>query len=236
MLAKQALRPLSKTIKPTSAFKKQHLQPFIPRRNISNTPATMSLFSRSSHPFDFFLNQNSPFLLLDPLVDASQAHNNVTPARRGERSLFRDDFFNGPRCDLHATEKEFVLEAEIPGIPKDQIKLEVDEKARKITIAGEIKTSYTNQQTEQQAQTATATTSNEITKTDNKKEVTQAQPRTLISERSYGKIERSWVLPSTADLTKVSAKINDGILKVTIPFVQEQKVKPRTVTIEDAAE
>ncbi|PWN38187.1 HSP20-like chaperone [Meira miltonrushii] len=198
----------------------------------------MSLFSRSSHPFDFFLNQNaSPFLLLDPLVDASQAHNNITPARRGERSLFRDDFFNGPRCDLHATEKEFVLEAEIPGIPKDQIKLEVDEKARKITIAGEVKTSYTNQQPEQQAQAQAGTAaSNEVTKTETKKEVAQAQPRTLISERSYGKIERSWVLPSTADLSKVTAKINDGILKVTIPFVQEQKVKPRAVTIEDAAE
>ena len=198
----------------------------------------MSLFSRSNHPFDFLLNQNSPFFLLDPLVDASQAHNNITPSRRGERSLFRDDFFNGPRCDLHATEKEFVLEAEIPGIPKDQIKLEVDEKARKITIAGEVKTSYTNQQSQpaQKAYTGTASTNTDVAKSDSNKEVTQAQPRTLISERSYGKIERSWVLPSTADLTKVSAKINDGILKVNIPFVQEQKVKPRAVTIEDAAE
>ncbi|MCO5585301.1 hypothetical protein L7F22_039234 [Adiantum nelumboides] len=188
----------------------------------------MSLFSRSSHPFDFFLNQsNNPFLLLDPLVDASQAHNNLTPSRRGERSLFRDDFFNGPRCDLHANEKEFILEAEIPGIPKDQIKLEVDEKARKITIAGEVKTTYTNQPAVQD-QAGTTTTSTEVAK--------QEQPRTLISERSYGKVERSWVLPSTADLTKVSAKINDGILKVTIPFVQEQKVKPRSVTIEDATD
>jgi HSP20 family protein len=227
MLTKQALQTVSKSIKPSSTFKKQFLQPFIPHRNISNTTARMSLFSRSSHPFDFFLNQsNNPFLLLDPLVDASQAHNNLTPSRRGERSLFRDDFFNGPRCDLHANEKEFILEAEIPGIPKDQIKLEVDEKARKITIAGEVKTTYTNQPAVQTADTTT--TSTEAAK--------QEQSRTLISERSYGKIERSWVLPSTADLTKVSAKINDGILKVTIPFVQEQKVKPRAVTIEDATD
>ncbi|MRI84211.1 MAG: heat-shock protein Hsp20 [Nitratiruptor sp.] len=42
-------------------------------------------------------------------------------------------------------------------------------------------------------------------------------------ESFFGKFERRFTLPPDADVEKIEAKMEDGVLKLTIPKVQEQK-------------
>lgn len=50
-------------------------------------------------------------------------------------------------------------------------------------------------------------------------------------ERRYGSFSRSLALPSTADETKVEAKYENGVLKVTVPKAEIAKPKKITVTV-----
>jgi molecular chaperone DnaK len=52
-------------------------------------------------------------------------------------------------------------------------------------------------------------------------------------ERRYGTFSRSFTLPNTLDVTKVSADYKNGILTVKLPFKAE--AKPRTISVDVAA-
>ena len=52
-------------------------------------------------------------------------------------------------------------------------------------------------------------------------------------ERTYGAFSRSFSLPSTVDVTKVSADYKDGVLTVTLPLREE--AKPKQIKVEVAA-
>ena len=50
-----------------------------------------------------------------------------------------------------------------------------------------------------------------------------------VLERSYGSFERTFTLPDSADLEKVSAELKDGVLKVSLPKRTESQ--PRRISI-----
>ncbi len=49
-------------------------------------------------------------------------------------------------------------------------------------------------------------------------------------ERSYGSFHRSFTLPGSVDQSKISAKLKDGILEVTLPKVEN--LKPKQIPVE----
>jgi HSP20 family protein len=51
----------------------------------------------------------------------------------------------------------------------------------------------------------------------------------LRSERWYGKFSRSFRLPETADVEKISAKLKNGVLIVTVP--KKEEAKPRQIEV-----
>ncbi|MDI3472982.1 MAG: hypothetical protein PWQ20_1153 [Thermotogaceae bacterium] len=53
-----------------------------------------------------------------------------------------------------------------------------------------------------------------------------------VVERSYGKFERSIMLPDTVDTNKIKAKFEKGILKIELPKKEEAKEKVVDVEIE----
>ena len=50
-------------------------------------------------------------------------------------------------------------------------------------------------------------------------------------ERSYGSFQRAFTLPRTVDATKIVADFNKGVLKVTMPKLEEAKIKGRKIPI-----
>ncbi|HEW93009.1 MAG TPA: Hsp20/alpha crystallin family protein [Thermotogaceae bacterium] len=53
-----------------------------------------------------------------------------------------------------------------------------------------------------------------------------------VIERSYGKFERSFMLPDIVDTNKIKAKFEKGILKIELPKKEEAKEKVVDVEIE----
>jgi HSP20 family protein len=48
-------------------------------------------------------------------------------------------------------------------------------------------------------------------------------------ERAYGTFQRSFSLPASVDQEKISAKLKDGVLEVTLP--KREQAKPKQITV-----
>ncbi|MGZ5316763.1 MAG: Hsp20/alpha crystallin family protein [Solirubrobacterales bacterium] len=58
----------------------------------------------------------------------------------------------------------------------------------------------------------------------------------LNRERRYGSFSRSMALPGGVDPSKIEAKIENGVVEVTIPLADEQSARKRAVTITPSAD
>lgn len=119
------------------------------------------------------------------------------------------DFFEGfrsewaPAVDVSETDDAYVVEADIPGMRKEDIKIEVENDV--LTIRGERKS--------------------EKEEKDEKKGYHRV-------ERRMGAFVRSLRVPGGVKAEDVSAKFQDGVLKVTLPKPEESKPKLITVKAE----
>jgi len=99
------------------------------------------------------------------------------------RNLLRDSF----KIDIVENEKEFIVEAELPGIKKEEVDINVDEGTLSITV--------------------------------NRSEETNKEEKNYIHrERRVASMNRRVRLSGTK-LDEISAKLEDGVLLVTIPKV-----------------
>lgn len=126
-----------------------------------------------------------------------------------------DDFFKGflvrplgfePRADLPRMKVEvaekngsYLLTAELPGVSKEDIQVTVD--GAQVTLAAEVK---------------------------REKEISEAD-RVLASERSFGKVTRSFTLPQELDEAKVEAKFANGVLELALPKKAQPERKRITI-------
>jgi len=94
-----------------------------------------------------------------------------------------------PRVRLDVTEKDgaYVVAADLPGVKKEDIQVAID--GAQVTLSAEVK---------------------------REKDVAEGE-RVLHTERSYGKLTRSFSLPQELDEAKAEAKFRDGVLELTLP-------------------
>ena len=94
-----------------------------------------------------------------------------------------------PRMKVDVAEKNgaYQISAELPGVRKEDIQVTID--GNQVSLSAEVK---------------------------REKEVQQDE-RVLHSERSYGKVTRSFSLPQEVDEAKAEAKFRDGVLELTLP-------------------
>ena len=94
-----------------------------------------------------------------------------------------------PKVKVDVAEKNgaYKVTAELAGVKKDDIKLAVD--GAQVTLEAEVK---------------------------QEKEASHDE-RVLHTERTYGKVTRSFTLPQEIDEAKVEAKFRDGVLELTLP-------------------
>ena len=102
-----------------------------------------------------------------------------------------------PRMKLEVAEKNgtYLVTAELPGVKREDINVSVD--GAQVTLAAEVK---------------------------REKEATE-HDRLLHTERSFGKVTRTFTLPQELDEAKVEAKFRDGVLTVSLPKCESCKPK-----------
>ncbi len=91
------------------------------------------------------------------------------------------------KMDVIEQPKSFVVHAEIPGVKKDDIHVQID--GNQVTISAEIK---------------------------QEKEIKDGE-RVLRSERYFGQVSRSFQLAQDIDDGQAAAKFTDGVLELTLP-------------------
>ena len=101
-----------------------------------------------------------------------------------------------PLADISENDDAYVLEIELPGVRREDIDIQMQD--RELAITGEVKES------EQEGQ----------------------QRR---KGRRTGRFEYRAMLPSDVDAERVSARLADGVLKVTVP--KSEKAKPRHIEV-----
>ncbi|WP_295900993.1 Hsp20/alpha crystallin family protein [uncultured Bdellovibrio sp.] len=141
----------------------------------------------------------SPFREFSRYQDRMDRLMNELMGFREEGSPTEFDF--SPSCEFSEEEKNYLLKVDLPGVKKENVKVEVD--GDRLTIRAERKEE----------------------KLDESKE---AKKRHL-SEISYGSYVRSFTLPQPIDEKKVDAKFEDGVLLVNIPKGEASKAKQISV-------
>ena len=94
-----------------------------------------------------------------------------------------------PRMKVEVAEKNgaYLVTAELPGVKKEDIQVTID--GAQVTLAAEVK---------------------------REKEATE-NDRLLHTERTFGKVSRTFALPQELDEAKVEAKFRDGVLELALP-------------------
>jgi HSP20 family protein len=108
-----------------------------------------------------------------------------------------------PAVDIRTgADRSLIIEADLPGIPKDSISVNVEN--RMLIIKGERK--------------------RETVEDDKKGGVHRA-------ERVFGSFVRAFTLPDSADASKVKADYKDGVLTVTVPVAEQAKPRSIEVKV-----
>lgn len=105
------------------------------------------------------------------------------------------------RIDVDETDKEYSVRAEIPGATKDDIRLEID--GNRVSISAEIKRD---------------------------REEKDSDARTLVRETYRGSASRMFTLAHDIDESKVVAKLDSGVLKLTLP--KREGARSRLVAVQ----
>ncbi|XP_047087829.1 21.9 kDa heat shock protein-like [Lolium rigidum] len=111
------------------------------------------------------------------------------------------------RCDWKETPDAHVISLDVPGVRRDDVKVEVEDN-RVLRVSGE-------------------------RRADEEKE----GERWHRAERAAGRFWRRFRMPAGADVDRVAARLEDGVLTVTVPKVAEHpRREPRVISIagEDA--
>ncbi|KAI9306032.1 HSP20-like chaperone [Cunninghamella echinulata] len=142
-----------------------------------------------------------------------------------------------PPTDVLETDSGYELHAEIPGVQKQDIDIQVPDD-HTLVLKGEIKYAKTegnlNQETidQQQAQKdegkGNESTSTDVVATSKDTSVTSTTPSVphwWRSERVTGSFSRSFSFPQTIDANAIKAQYKDGVLQVTVPKVEKSPVR-----------
>ena len=208
-----------------------------------------SFFASPLDDFDLFPSSSLRDLMtMNPFAMAAASRPNVNV---GDYRIW-----SGPKVDLHEEDTRFVLTAELPGVKKEDLKINVDADRRRLTLEGSMKSEYSSQPStsngSQQSRDAPSATdgkhaaeaaddssSTQVAKKDNNGEgQVGTVGHALVSERVYGSFSRSFTLPPTANLAddaSLKARFNDGLLRLEIPKKKEEHSKTRQIAIETTA-
>ena len=104
------------------------------------------------------------------------------------------------KMDVKEDDKGYTVHAEIPGVKKDDIHVNID--GNQVSISAEVKS---------------------------EKEVKEGE-KVLRSERYYGNVSRAFTLGQDVDEASAQAKYSDGVLELILPKKAAAKAKRLTIS------
>ena len=129
-----------------------------------------------------------------------------------------DDFFNtdwmprmnstAPAVNVKENKDEYEMQLAAPGLKKEYCRISIDDEGN---LNVKIENKFENKEED---------------KKDEKKE------HYLRREFSYSNYEQSYTLPKDVDKEKISAKVEDGILNITLPKLAKEEEKKTQRKIE----
>jgi len=109
--------------------------------------------------------------------------------------------FVNARIDWRETPEAHVFKADLPGLKKEEVKVEVED-GRVLQISGE-----------------------------RRKEMEERNDTWHKIERSSGKFSRSFRLPENVKMEEIKASMENGVLTVTVPKVEEKRPEVKNIEI-----
>ncbi|KAD7480144.1 hypothetical protein R6Q59_008968 [Mikania micrantha] len=143
-----------------------------------------------SNVFDPFSSE-----IWDPFQGFSSAISNLQESSRETAAIAN------ARIDWKETPEAHVFKADLPGLKKEEVKVEVEE-GRVLQISGE-----------------------------RSRENEEKNEKWHRVERSSGKFVRRFRLPENAKMEEVKAAMENGVLTVTVPKAEEKKPAVKSVDI-----
>lgn len=129
-----------------------------------------------------------------------------------------------PNFDVHETENSYILEGELPGLQnKDELHLEFMD-PQTLVVRGRVERSYQSGQPPRLTDTENEG-GNRLKNKEQEEKPTSQQPRYWVSERSVGEFQRSFSFPTPVDVDNVKAGLEHGLLKVTVPKIEQKTGK-----------
>ena len=142
----------------------------------------------------------------DPLLDLHREMNrlfdDVFGVNAGSGGSGMAPYASAPRLDMHETEQELTVEAELPGVDRADLDVRLDGDV--LTICGEKRS-----------------------RRDEK------EHNAHLSERSYGRFQRSVQLPFRPEADDVQADFEGGVLKVRLPKRAEALEGSRRIEVKE---
>ena len=133
--------------------------------------------------------------------EIGKAFKNIFELQKDQQKVY--DNINFPvAVDVFEVGKNILVEAEIPGVLKEDIELSIQKDA--LIIKG-IK---------------------------NREKDERAKCNYYCIERGYGKFNRVVELPSCADTGRIKASLKEGILTITLPKIEDRRGRPKKIQIE----
>jgi len=139
----------------------------------------------------------------------------IVPRRSDSYSMIPFDFFedfgrsffdgfpsNLIKTDIHENDNEFLVEAELPGIPKENIQVTYENGV--LTITGQHQTDHATE---------------------------DEKGRLVRSERSLTSVRRQYLLENVKE-DEIKASYAEGILKLTLPKDQGKQASKKLIPIE----
>jgi HSP20 family protein len=124
-----------------------------------------------------------PLTLFDPAFDMPSVFKGVFPPMWMETENMAPMI----KLDVEEGDDRYLVKADIPGVAKDDIHVDVD--GNQVTIAAEVR----------------------------REKKDEKEGKVLRSERYYGTMTRAFTLPMDVEFAKAEAKYADGVLKLTLP-------------------
>jgi HSP20 family protein len=139
--------------------------------------------------------------------EMNRLFNDVFPAQKKQEEF--ESAVWRPMVDVHEDENGYYIDAELPGLRKEDVKINFQDGM--LTISGERKYEREQKNGDDNGNSGAKGTSCHR------------------MERFYGKFYRQFTFPAHVDADRIAAKFEDGVLKVKVAKAEE--VKPRQIDI-----